>query len=265
MRGVQALADTQADQDSGARQTGAHGRFVEDYRQLVDDLIASKPIDEAMTAAIGGQDGFGDLELAILDTYGLAEDSYVIDAGCGSGRLTRRLAKLPKLRYLGTDVNDKLLYYAQTTAKRSDFRYALVDSTRIPEEDGRADFVAFFSVGTHMMNEEFYLYLIDAKRVLKPGGRIVFSFLDIRTPSGKHVLEQTAKVVGAGQRPVHLNVFMGRDDLPTWAELLGMELIDVVPGDTPAFNTTDEIAKVIGRHFFCQALGQSVAVLEKAG
>ena len=240
-----------------------HGRFVEDYRKLVDRLVGSNPIEEAMTLAIGGNDAFGDLELAILDTYGLTEDSYVIDVGCGSGRLTRRFAKMAKVRYLGTDVNERLIAFAQMTAKRSDFRYALVDSTRIPEQDNQADLVAFFSVGTHMMNEEFYLYLGEARRVLKPGGRIVFSFLDIQTPQGRSVMTQTAEVVGAGHRLEHLNVFMGRDDMPAWADFLAMELVDVVPGDAPAFNATDGVAKVIGRTFFGLAFGQSVAVFEK--
>lgn len=251
------MADTQPEQ------TTAHGRFVEDYRRLVDRLLAEKPVEEAMSLAVGSNDPFGDLELAILDTYGLAEDSYVIDAGCGSGRLTRRLAKMPKLRYLGTDVSDKLLFYAQITAERRDFRFSLVDSTSIPEADDQADFVAFFSVGTHMMNEEFFLYLREARRVLKPGGRIVFSFLDLLTPHGRSILGQTSDVVGAGHRLEHLNVFMGRGDIPTWADLVDMELVDVVAGDAPAFGTSDEVAKLLGRTFVGLASGQSIAVFEK--
>ena len=250
---------------NGTQETNLHGRFVEDYRRLVDDLVAAKPLAEAMTLAIGGDDWVGDIELAVLDRYELAEESYVINVGCGSGRLTRRLAKLPRLRYLGTDVNQELLFYAEITSGRSDFRYATVQSTGIPEVDDCADLVAFFSVGTHMMNEEFYLYLREARRVLKKKGRIVFSFLDLRTPHGRTVFEQTSRMVEAGHRLGHLNVFMARDDMPAWAELLEMHLVDVVAGDAPAFSTSEAVAKSLGRSFTKQVLGQSVAVLEKTG
>ncbi len=77
----------------------------------------------------------------------------------------------------------KLLKYAEETAGRTDFRYHAVDSTYIPEKESVADMVVFFSVATHMLNEEFYVYLLEARRVLKPKGRIIFSFLDFRFPS----------------------------------------------------------------------------------
>ena len=43
----------------------------------------------------------------------------------------------------------------------------------IPAPDGEADMVCFFSVLTHLLHEESYVYLQDARRVLKPTGKLV--------------------------------------------------------------------------------------------
>jgi SAM-dependent methyltransferase len=242
---------------------GAHGRFLNDYRSLVDRLLASIPRDEAMIAAVGGNDKFGDLEFALLDRFGLAENGYLIDVGCGSGRLTRRAAKVPQLKYLGTDINQKLLQYANETAGRPDFRFQEVDSTLIPEGDGVADMVVFFSVGTHMLNEEFFIYLQEACRVLKPKGRIIFSFLDFQAPSPRGVFEGMVRTLRDGKALPHLNVYIGRSDIPVWADMLGMDLIALLPGDAPFPEASGRVNALLGRSVTGEMLGQSAAVLEK--
>jgi SAM-dependent methyltransferase len=242
---------------------GAHGRYLTDYRLLVDRLLATKPRDEAMLAAVGGHDAIGDLEFVLLDQFGFPDDGYLIDVGCGSGRLARRVAKLPSARYLGTDVNVRLLQYARETAGRIDFRYHEVDSTFIPEKDNVADMVVLFSVGTHMLNEEFYIYLADAQRVLKPNGRIIFSFLDFQTTQGCSVFESMVTTVRSGRTMPHLNAFVGRCDVPVWAKMLGMPIIEIIPGDIPFAESSERTRSVIGRSVAGEKLGQSVAVLKK--
>ena len=53
-----------------------------------------------------------------------------------------------------------------------------VDTIEIPEEDGVADLVGFFSVFTHLREKESYRYLREAKRVLRKNGTIIISYLD---------------------------------------------------------------------------------------
>ena len=123
---------------------GAHGRYLRDYPILVDRLLSKHSRDEAMLAAVGGDDRLGGTLLSVLDRIGFRDGAYLIDVGCGSGRLTRRIAQLPNARYLGTDVSGKMLTYAMETSQRPDFLFKLVDSTIIPEADNMADFVSFF-------------------------------------------------------------------------------------------------------------------------
>ena len=69
--------------------------------------------DRAMREAIGGEfQAFGMIERELLYQYGLQDSHFVIDVGCGSGRLSHALAKTFAGRYLGTDVVPELLEYA---------------------------------------------------------------------------------------------------------------------------------------------------------
>ena len=57
------------------------------------------------TLAIGGQfEACGIIEREILIQYGLRPDDYVVDVGCGSGRLAKPLADYLRGPYLGIDV-----------------------------------------------------------------------------------------------------------------------------------------------------------------
>lgn len=232
------------------------------YLAFVDSVLKDRPDDAAMIEAVGGGEDIGDMEATLVGRFGLAATSYVIDVGCGSGRLARPLARLPQVRYLGTDINQKLLDYAAKTAGRPDFRFERVEGMQIPESDGAADLVVFFSVGTHLLQEEFFIYLEDARRVLKPGGRIIFSFLDVMLPGVRVVFRETVEVARSGQR-FHLNTFIGNSDIPAWAEMLAMKLVDVLPGDHPVGEPSPMVRAVLSRPVAERHLGQSVVVLEK--
>ena len=237
-------------------------RGFKGYLAFVDSVLKQRPEDAAMIEAVGGGEDIGDMEATLLDRFGLTAQSYVIDVGCGSGRLARPLARLPGVRYLGTDINQKLLDYATRTCGRPDFRFRRVEGTQIPERDGVTDLVGFFSVGTHLLQEEFFLYLEDARRVLKPGGRIIFSFLDVTLPGVRVVFRETVEVARSGQR-FHLNTFIGHSDIPAWAEMLSMKLVGVHPGDHPVGEASPPVRAALSQRVADRHLGQSVAVLEK--
>ena len=87
-----------------------------------------------------------------------------------------------------------------------------------------------FSVLTHLLPEQSYLYLEEAKRVLKPDGRIVFSFLEFRMPFHWSVFASTVDAArGRDEHP--LNMFIDRDAIQAWAVHLGLAVLDVRDGD----------------------------------
>jgi len=237
--------------------------FVRDYRKHVSSLMAQHPLDEAMSLAVGGNyDSFGEIEKQILIGYGLQRDHILVDIGCGSGRLVKALVPyLTKGQIFATDVVQELLDYARIGCP-SQWQFRLVEDIHIPLEEDYADFVCFFSVFTHLLHEESYCYLLEAQRVLKPGGWIVFSFLEFA-----HcwpIFEITYKNFRAGQQGAPLNMFIGRDAIEAWAKHSGLSVVEMHGASDPFVVLTrpivlDDGNLVEGR----TPLGQSVCVMRK--
>lgn len=216
---------------------------------FVDELKSQMPHDQAMELAIGG--GFeqiGPIEVGLLRHYGLPQDGFLVDVGCGSGRLAKPLSAWLKGRYLGLDLVPDLVAHARKIAARPDWRFQVVEHIEIPEQDGKADMVCFFSVLTHLRHEQSYWYLEEARRVLKPGGRAVFSFLEFREPSHMQIFLDTVALTRQ-QALLPLNVFLDREGIALWAEKLGMDVVEIRAGG-------DVIAPEGN-------LGQAVCVLQK--
>ena len=116
------------------------------------------------------------------------------------------------------------------------------------------------SVLTHLLHEQSYLYLAEAKRVLKPGGRIVFTFIEFAMPHHWILFEDSINHVGDSTQP--LNVFISRDAIALWAERLGLEVELVRESLEPHIPIPHPIRYDDGRvaeELVC--LGQSIAVL----
>ena len=215
----------------------------------VEGVKASMPHERAMEYAIG--DGFeliGGMEAGLVRHYGLPQDGYLIDVGCGAGRLAKPLSAWLKGRYLGFDLVPDLVAHAQTIAARPDWRFEVIDHIGIPEADGQADMVCFFSVLTHLLHEQSYWYLEEARRVLKPGGRIVLSFVEFREPGHLPIFQAT--LAGAKAQVVApMNVFLERVALEVFARELDLRIVEFRDG---------------GDHIVPEGnLGQALCVLEK--
>ncbi len=232
-----------------------------DYRTYVKNLLKKFPYDSAMKAAVGTDfEAVGTLERELLIYLGLKPNDYLIDVGCGAGRLANKLQEYLSGPYLGTDVVPELLDYARSIVKRPDWRFELADGFRIPEEAGRADIVSFFSVFTHLRYEESFCYLEDAKRVCKDNGRIIFSFLEL--PLHREIFEITVRDVGVNEYPP--NIFLSQDTIEMWAEMLGLSVLAILPGSEMVIPLNEPIVFENGaRQEGRGNLGQSICVLKK--
>jgi ubiquinone/menaquinone biosynthesis C-methylase UbiE len=223
--------------------------FVEDYERYVAGLLRDFPLDEAMAHAVGGgYDHIGRIEAGLLRAVGLRDGMRVVDLGCGSGRLSTILHRTMSISYLGIDIVPALLDYAKGKAPSYEFRCHRELS--IPQGDASADLVSAFSLFTHLLHTETYLYLEEAVRVLKPGGAIVFSFLEFAEPSHWKTFEIVLAKLRE-RRVDHLDMFIERNVIAAWAGHLGLLVERFVGANEP----------LGGEH----PLGQAVVVLRKPG
>jgi SAM-dependent methyltransferase len=225
----------------------AQFHFVEDYEKLVARLVKTYPIDEAMAYAVGGgYELFGNIEAQLLRGLGLADGMRLVDLGCGSGRLATVLHATTKVSYVGIDIVQALLDYAKKKSPR--YEFILHRDLSIPQPDASADMVSAFSLFTHLLHAETYIYLEECKRVLKPGGRIVFSFLEFAEPAHWDVFVHTRNATRTNTAD-HLNTFIERGAIATWAAHAGLAVDQYISAGCPVWQT--------------HALGQSTVVLRK--
>ncbi len=223
--------------------------FVEDYEALVKHLIATKPLDEAMSIAVGGQyHYYGEIEKDILLFAGLKDGMVLVDYGCGSGRLANTLGKTNlNITYVGIDIIEDFLKYAATQSPPN-YTFWKHQELYVPIEPNRVDMICAFSLFTHLLHAETYIYLVDMYRVLKQGGRLVFSFLDFNIPSHWNIFMDTVSATRTDTLP-HLNMFLEKSIIQLWAKRIGFRVIELIDGDISCFNG--------------KPLGQSLAILEK--
>ncbi len=206
----------------------ASRHFVRDYRRLMRTMLRRHGSTEsAILRATGGgdRDTFARLQLEILRGAGLRDDHYLIDVGCGAGRLPRQLTALPQLRFTGLDVVPEMIDFAREQCARADWRFLVVEGLEVPEDDDVADFVSFFSVLTHLSAAESLAYLRDAARTLKPGGKIIASYLDRHDARHRRhargPLRQLAhRLLGVGVR----NTLLDDATMADFARRLGMPI-----------------------------------------
>lgn len=110
-------------------------------------------------------------EQVLFDRYGLAGSLRILDLGCGTGEITRRLADLyPQAQLLGVDILEGNLEIARraSTAFADRVRYETGDAFALAQADAQFDLV----VCRHLSQAvpQFDQVLDEITRVLKPGG-----------------------------------------------------------------------------------------------
>jgi hypothetical protein len=96
--------------------------------------------------------------------------------------------------------------------------------------------------------------------VLKPAGRIVFSFLEFATPSHWASFKRSLEEKHADSNP--LNMFVSRDAIAAWASHLQLAVVAIHGGEEPFISVPRPITLEDGRVLSGQsAFGQSICVL----
>lgn len=138
---------------------------------------------------------WGEEWAVLLRAYaGAGRDSAVLEIGCGLGRIAFALRYfLDRGSYDGFEIVPAKIEFLERhfAPAHPNFRFAWANvhnthynpggvhpaaTYRFPYEDNRFDVVFAASVFTHMTPENTANYFREAARVLRPGGRCLFSF-----------------------------------------------------------------------------------------
>lgn len=138
-----------------------HKKWIEAYRNEEAETFVKRQVDR------------------LLREVKLAKGSTILDAGCGSGTNSRRLARAG-YRVTGVDFSEFALGKAIEDSTNLDIDFRRGDLTNLEFADASFDAVFCFGVLMHIPDLERALF--ELTRVLKPGGYLMLSETNARSP-----------------------------------------------------------------------------------
>ncbi|EDY84264.1 methyltransferase, UbiE/COQ5 family [Verrucomicrobiia bacterium DG1235] len=189
--------------------------------------------------------GLWESEKLLFNRYFSRQD-YLLDLGCGAGRASVGLWEEGFERVLGADLAEGMVEESREIAEclGCPFRFQREDATALSFADGSFDGVVFAFNGLMQIpgRSERRKALAEMRRVLRPGGHIVFSTLDrddrlyskvfADADDPEHDLARNANLVDFGDRHFeteHGTTFMHvprRAEVVEDLESVGLSLVE---------------------------------------
>ncbi|QSR89432.1 class I SAM-dependent methyltransferase [Methylacidiphilum caldifontis] len=186
-----------------------------DYPSYIKELFSLYGKEKAASLAVGGSDQYqtmGNILLRLVISRGkLGVGMSLLDVGCGSGRLAYALCcseLSDQVQYIGIDIVPELLDYARQKCQRPNFVFLYNDKFKIPLDNEQVDLVCFFSVLTHLLQEEAVIMLKEARRVLKAKGKILFTYLNFFSKDHKQLFFQRVTHMENKVAPLLLDIYI---------------------------------------------------------
>lgn len=160
------------------------------YRHFLPALGEHRPV--FFYDALGLLIGAPRLYAAVADTAAAEAGATVVDLGCGSGALLRRVGRgRPDLTLIGIDPDERILRTARRKAARSrdravrEARFERGYAQEVPAGDATCDRVLSTLMFHHLDADGRAAMLAEVRRVLRPGGALVLADFDGGGPHGR--------------------------------------------------------------------------------
>lgn len=203
-----------------------------DYKTVWNGLSGSKENAYLYVAGHTDEDKFhadGEDTVEILrDTVGVRPDDIFLEIGCGVGRVGRVLSPFVK-EWIGCDVSANMLRLAgRRLLGLTNIRLQEISGYDLqPIEDASVDVVYTTVVFMHLDEWDRYNYVLEAMRVLKPRGRFYCDNVDLASPTGWEVFEESRKRFPPHARPPQISKCSTQPELGAYLKRAGFTDVKV--------------------------------------
>ncbi|MDL9977897.1 class I SAM-dependent methyltransferase [Microbacterium sp. ASV49] len=127
------------------------------------------------------------LDLEMVELFAeLVGEGRILDAGCGTGRMTAHLlARHPSLSLVGSDLSPEMLRQARLAVP--DVEFVEGDLAALPFDDASFDGILVWYSTIHTPDEGLPTVFAELRRVVRDGGAVLLGF---QAGSGERLIEQ---------------------------------------------------------------------------
>lgn len=167
----------------------------------------------------------------VRDLLQLTRSDVVLEIGCGAGRVGAHLA--PQVAtWIGGDASANMLMHAR--AALADLANVRLVHLNGYDLDGivaeSVDAVYCTAVFMHLDEWDRYRYIVEAYRVLRPGGRLYVDNFDLRSRDGWALFLEMAKLDPA-VRPPNVSKASTEQELAWYLQQAGFTVTSMTTGD----------------------------------
>src|SRR5438552_6704332 len=159
----------------------------------------------------------------LQQSVGIRKHDVVLEIGCGVGRVGKVVAPLCR-KWIGCDVASNML--SLTAERLSDLpNVELVEISGYNLSgvaDASVDVVYCTVVFMHLESWDRYNYILEAFRVLRPGGRIYVDNINLCSEGGWKVFE-THRAFSPANRPPHMTQNSTPQEIETYLKRAGFD------------------------------------------
>ena len=166
---------------------------------------------------------------AILDSAQVGKGTRLLDIGCGGGGLTVLAAERGAM-VQGFDASQALLDIAQKRVP--DGKFTLGDCQQLPFDDGSFDVVT--ACNCIQFADDQRLAVMEAKRVLKPGGKFVIGmWCEMDRTDMRFIFQAVGMVAPPAQEENHPPTLSIRENLIALIRSGGLHVLKEAEVETP--------------------------------
>lgn len=197
---------------------------------------------------------------AYLDKLPLASAARILDAGCGTGVVTRAIAKraMGSCQVIGSDYSPTLIAAARQQARRfkleDQLEFQVNDIHALDFKDGYFDLVIAHTVISHVADPA--LAIKELRRVVKPGGIVAIFDGDYASLTFAYPDDLFARQFEEVYLQVMVNNPRVMRNLPQILSKVGLEIMEI---------TSHILAEVGAAHFWKSAIDTLVPMVASSG